>query len=537
MRCHSPRISPCHPRFAAYLGFFLLASSAPSVAQDVRTPRDAAPLLIWKEYRTLRGHQAGVWCLTFAPNGATLATGSGGYLGAQGELKIWDPSTGKEVLSVVTERSVRRIDFSADGKTLATAEHEDQGAARVRETATGKVLHTLVGHKEPIDMLAFSPDGLRLATASWDKTVKIWDVKAGTELMTLEGHGREVYPVAYSRNGRFVLSGDHSGVAILWDAAAGKKLRAFEGHTNVVQSVAFAADSKTAATASWDKTVKLWKTDTGENFATFQGHTLPVLDVALSPDGRTVASVSGVWGGGADPTKLAASELMLWDVATRTRLASFGGHTDRIFGVAFSPDGKFVATASWDKTVKIWRTLSARPPAVPLTAKAVDELWEQLAGDDAAKTNDALETLAGSPQQSVEFLTGRLRAAKPSGDSEKRIAALIKQLDDETFMKREAATEELTKLGIAARPQLQLATTNDNSAEVRNRSKHLLEKLQSPDLNSEQKRLQLAVTALALSPTPEARRALERIAEGDAGAWLAQEARAFLERLGSGKDK
>jgi WD40 repeat protein len=497
-------------------------------------PNALAPLAIWKEQRTLRGHLAGVWCLAFAPDGKTLATGSGGYLGQQGELKTWDLASGKETLSIITERSVRRIDFAPGGETLATAEHEDQGAARVRETATGNVLHTFTGHQKPIDTLAFSPKDHRLATASWDKTVKIWDAKAGKELMTLEGHAREVYPVAFSADGRHVLSGDHAGVAILWDAVAGKKLLALEGHTSVVQGVAFARDGKTLATASWDKTVKLWKTDTGQELATLKGHKLPILDVAFSPDGRTLASVSGAWGGGGDPDKLDASELILWDLATRKEIVTFGGHTDRIFGVAFSPDGKLLATASWDKTVKLYRRLSARPPAAPLTAKALEELWADLAGNDGAKTDIAVETLAGAPGQALPFLDERLRAAKPADASEKKIAALIRQLDDESFTVREQATQELANLGLAARPQLQQAA-NDNSTEVRNRSKQLLDKLKMPELTADQRRLRLSVTILALTPTPEARQALAQLAEGRAGPWLALEARDSLERLGGGK--
>jgi hypothetical protein len=484
---------------------------------------------IWKEQRTLRGHASGVWCVAFSPDGKLLATGSGGYLGEPGELKTWDPISGREKISVATQRSVRWVRFAPDSKTLATAEHENQGAARLRDAATGRVLHTLVGHHKPIDTLAFSPDGKRLATASWDKTVKIWNAQTGTELATLQGHPGEVYPLAFSPDGRLVLSGDGSGVAILWDADTGKMIRDVRGHTKVVQAVAFAKDGKTVATAGWDKTIKLWDTATGAAVAVLKGHTLSVLDLMFSPDGRTLASVSGVWGGD-QPGKITAGEVILWDIAARKEFARLAGHSDRVFGVAFSADGKLLATASWDKTVKVWRGLQLRNKSLPLSVQALRKLWDEMASTDFVQAGDAVEVLASAPHQAIPFLVERLRQVRPA-DSEKRIATLITQLDSNTFKVREKAVWELTELGPSVVPQLQAALAKGISLETRRRIDCLLEKIKVPELTPEQRRLQWTITALELARTVQARKALEELANGGSGAWLAQEARASLKRL------
>jgi len=247
-----------------------------------------------------------------------------------------------------------------------------------------------------------------------------------------------------------------------------------------------------------------------------------------------LASVSGVWVVG-DPSQIESSEIILWDLMTGKEIAKLGGHTNRIFGVAFSPDGKLLATASWDKTVRIWRGLSLRGSTGPVSEKALAGLWEQLASDNASKRYDAVETFAGAPREAVSYLDKQLRAAKRVDGDDKRIATLIKQLDDASFSVRDKAADLLAAFGNAARSQLQEAVAKETSAEVVNRSKSLLAKLTSGELSVDQKRLQLAVTALSLSASPEAVRTLEDLADGSAGAWLAFEARSCLDRLGVGK--
>ncbi|KAK3946786.1 hypothetical protein QBC32DRAFT_329042 [Pseudoneurospora amorphoporcata] len=153
-------------------------------------------------------------------------------------------------------------------------------------------LLTLEGHSDSVSSVAFSPDGQRLASGSWDKTIKIWDPASGSCLQTLEGHSGYVSSVAFSPDGQRLASYSDDKTIKIWDPASGSCLQTLEGHSDSVRSVAFSPDGQRLASGSWDKTIKIWDLASGSCLQTLEGHSDSVWSVAFSPDGQRLASYS-----------------------------------------------------------------------------------------------------------------------------------------------------------------------------------------------------------------------------------------------------
>jgi hypothetical protein len=178
--------------------------------------------------------------------------------------------------------------------------------------------------------------------------------------------------------------------------------------------------------------------------------------------------------------------------------------------------------------------LKAPVGARPATADDLERLWQQLAGD-GNQACDAVEALAGVPGQAIPFLRARLRAAQSTA-VEKKVGMFITRLDDDDFSVREKATGELEKLGPEALPQLRRSLDGTMSLEARLRAERLVEKIKAAKPTDDQRRLQEALLVFELIASAEARKVLEEVSRGSAGAWLAPEAQASLKQLAGRKD-
>ncbi|MEH1850167.1 MAG: AAA family ATPase, partial [Nostoc sp.] len=243
-------------------------------------------------------------------------------------------------------KAVNGVSFSSDGKMLASA--SDDKTVKLWNTATGQEIHTLSGHIAKVSGISFSPNGRMLATASFDKTVKLWNTATGKVINTLIGHKSPVSGVSFSPDSKILATANSNNTVKLWDIATGKEIHILSGHTNWVNSVSFSPDGKMLASASNDGTVKLWDTATGKVINTLTGDGSWVYGVSFSPDGKMLASASR------DKT------VKLWDTATGKVINTLTGHRDEVRGVSFSPDGKMLASASNDGTVKLWNPATAK---------------------------------------------------------------------------------------------------------------------------------------------------------------------------------
>ncbi|MBE9186204.1 AAA family ATPase [Microcoleus sp. LEGE 07076] len=317
---------------------------------------------------TLRGHSKWVFGVSFSPDGQTLASA-----GADGTVKLWNLANVGDKLapdaSNIKPESrllrtfeghadrVTQVSFSPDGKTLASASFDKT----VRLWRLDDVpLKTLDGHQNRVQSVTFSPDGQRLASASTDKTIKIWS-RTGVLLETLEGHTQKVSSVSFSPDGRLLASGSYDKTVKVWSLkedginnsilpcpsaplfpCSPSVLFTLSGHTDSVMSVSFSPDGEIIASASKDKTVKLW-TRGGRLIKTLTGHQGWVTGVAFSPDGQMLASASD------DGT------VKLWNRDGGLLRTFEGAHNSFVLGVAFSPDGKMLASAGYDNSVKLWK--------------------------------------------------------------------------------------------------------------------------------------------------------------------------------------
>ena len=250
-------------------------------------------------------------------------------------------------------------------------------------------------------------------------------------------------------------------------------------------------------------------------------HDGAVCCVAFSPDGRLLASSS------------AQGQLRLWDPRTGQLVRRLLDPSGAVYAIAFSPDGKMLATSSTDTTSLVWdltgRRRGGRRETAVLPPDALDAAWKALAGDDAQEAYRAVWALAAAPDQTTPLLKERLRATPPINPKE--TARRIADLDSDDFDVREKANGDLDKMGDLAEPALRKALAEQPSPEARRRVERLLTKLEGPVASPERLQQLRSLEVLEQISTAPAERVLEEIAQGAPESRLTREAKTSLERL------
>jgi len=244
--------------------------------------------------------------------------------------------------------------FSPDGRQVVVAGRGKERTVKVWDARTGDELLSLK-HDKFVTAVAYSPDGKRIATASWDKSVIVWDVAKGKQIFRLNGHTGFVYGIAYSPDGKRIATTSRDKTVRVWDVDLRVATLVTDVDIPAVRNVVFSPDGKWIASPSDKTTVKLWNVATGaEAMASLGGHTNRVISVAFSPDGRHLA----VGCGGGDFNYTQEGEVKIWDVATRSELRTLK-HGGRVSSVAFSPNGTQIAAAR-SSDVLLWDTSTGK---------------------------------------------------------------------------------------------------------------------------------------------------------------------------------
>jgi WD40 repeat protein/transcriptional regulator with XRE-family HTH domain len=316
-----------------------------------------------------------VFAVAFSRDSTRIATAD------RNEVKVWDVASGEEVMTFSKPNQlISSIDFSPDGTRLAASNH--YSLIWVWDLQSGEELYTLYGHTNTVNSVHFNADGTRIASASNDRKVFIWDAISGVQLLSLAGHTNTAWDSAFSPDGKHIATASEDHTVKIWDLSSGgelpsmntgalitifdpeqerlalsfsdrpaeiwdfpRKKRLFSLSDHSISWVyKFSADGKRLASKSPDGTVSLWDATSGQEL--WVAPASPIGMVIPSPDGNRVAI--------AFDTGNAPGVAQIWDTGSNQLLLSLSGHKAGVWGLAYSPDGKHIATGDNAGVVKVW---------------------------------------------------------------------------------------------------------------------------------------------------------------------------------------
>jgi WD40 repeat protein len=383
-----------------------------------------------------RHGSSGVDLVAFSGDGKRLVSAS-----SNGMVRVWDPSTGKELRHFVIEvvSAINWIALAPDGRTVAAADvpgPERGNAIHLWDVMAGKPLRVLQGHTDTVRGMGFSADGKLLASGggNQDKTIRVWDVATGRETHHFPGDlFRHHSLLTFSRDGKRLAWGDEDRAVHIWDLEQGKEVQKLAG----CSSAAFSPDGRTVALGTHGTTVRLWDLTTGKDLHQLPGHTPAAGALTFSPDGALLATSSSdgirLWDvatgkqlrrqegtlgkGGTGPLAFShdgrvlasgsGGALHLWDVATGRDLRAYPGHSSDVWSIAWSRDGRALLSAG--EAIRLWE---------PLTGKELGKVTTSLRGiSGLALAPDGKTLAAGSMNIFICDLTTRKELRQFSPES------------------------------------------------------------------------------------------------------------------------
>jgi WD40 repeat protein len=521
-----------------------------------------------------------VWrgSLAFSADGQTVAA-----MGAYGILYLWDTATGKDRRPASGHEAIVQTVAYRGSNVLATASIMDRtfrlwdlpGAKETRrlplprvtdaptaiftryvppviaphgrtmallgdenicflDTVTGKEKTRIAHVHDDPSIVVFSPRGDLVASPDWRNRIVLGATATAKQSRVLSGHEKRVTFLVFSPDGQTLVSGSLDGTIRVWDVARGKELRCHGGQGDLTRRsivlgpapAALSPGGKLLALGESELSegahrVRLWDVATGTLLARFGKHEWQISSLAFSPDGRFLASVAFGEGG-----------CRLWEVATMNEVRRIGADVDGLLSVTFSPDGRTLATGNCDTTALVWDVTGlaadGRLPGLLLSPAKTKALWTELKSADSAGAHRALWALVAGGKQPLPLLREWLRPV-PIPDRA-RLGHLITNLDDQRYAVRKKAMSELEHMGETAGPALRRALEERPSLEVRQRIRQVLTRAAS--LTPEKLRAIRAVHVVEQIDSPPARRLLQVLAQGAPEARLTQEAKAALARMG-----